>query len=84
MPGMNTLIDKIADASAVAVWFDTSKMYVRLVDGRELGVPLDWFPRLRDASDSERGNWRFIGHGTGIHWENIDEDLSIAGLLRTK
>lgn len=74
----------IADAAAVAVWFDASKMYVRLVDGRELGVPLDWFPRLRDAADIARNNWRFIGRGTSIHWEEIDEDVSVAGLLRTK
>jgi len=81
---MNTLVDKIADTSAVDVWFDENKMYVRLVDGRELGVPLDWFPRLRDASEKDKKNWRFIGRGTGIHWEAIDEDLSVAGLLRTR
>jgi len=51
---MNTLVDKIADASAVNVWFDENKMYVRLVDGRELGVPIDWFPRLRDASENDK------------------------------
>jgi hypothetical protein len=81
---MNILIDKIADAAAVDVWFDETKMYVRLVDGRELGVPLDWFPQLRDSSVEEKNNWRFIGRGKGIHWEAIDEDLSVAGLLRTK
>jgi len=81
---MNTLVDKIADAAAVDVWFDENKMYVRLVDGRELGVPIDWFPRLRDASEQDKNNWRFISRGTGIHWEAIDEDLSVAGLLRTR
>lgn len=81
---MNTLVDKIADASAVDVWVNENKMYVRLVDGRELGVPLDWFPRLRDASEKDKKNWRFIGRGTGIHWEAIDEDLSVAGLFRTR
>ncbi|KAA5543316.1 DUF2442 domain-containing protein [Adhaeribacter rhizoryzae] len=81
---MKILVDKIAEASAVAVWFDDIKMYVRLVDGRELGVPLDWFPKLRDSSTEERNNWRFIGRGKGIHWESIDEDLSVSGLLRTK
>jgi hypothetical protein len=81
---MDTLLDKIADASAVNVWFDSEKMYVQLADGRELGVPIDWFPKLRDCSETERNNWRFIGKGTGIHWEDIDEDLSVAGLLRTK
>ena len=81
---MSTLVDKISDASAVDVWFDDSKIYVRLVDGRELGVPIDWFPRLRDASEQDKNNWRFIGRGSGIHWETIDEDLSVAGLLRTR
>ena len=81
---MNTLVDKIADASAVDVWFDENKMYVRLVDGRELGTPIDWFPRLRDASEQDKNNWKFIGRGSGIHWEAIDEDLSVAGLLRTR
>jgi hypothetical protein len=81
---MNILVDKIADAVAVDVWFDETKMYVRLVDGRELGVPLDWFPQLRDSSIEVKNNWRFIGRGKGIHWEVIDEDLSVAGLLRTK
>lgn len=78
------MYNKIADASAVDVWFAESKMYVRLVDGRELGVPIDWFPRLRDASEQDKNNWRFIGRGSGIHWEAIDEDLSVAGLLRTR
>jgi hypothetical protein len=56
---------------------------VRLVDGREIAVPLAWFPRLADATPEERNNWRLIGQGIGIHWPLIDEDLSIAGLLRT-
>ena len=65
---------KIAKASAVDVWFDENKIYVRLVDGRELGVPIDWFPRLRDASEEDKNTWRFICGGTGIHWQAIDED----------
>ncbi|GEO02629.1 hypothetical protein AAE02nite_02930 [Adhaeribacter aerolatus] len=81
---MNTLVDKIADATAVDVWFDETKLYVRLIDGRELAVPLDWFPKLRDSSEEEKKDWRFIGRGKGIHWKAIDEDLSVAGLLRTK
>ena len=57
-------------------------LHVVLDDGRELSVPIEWFPRLRDASAAERANWRFIGRGEGIHWPDIDEDISIAGLLR--
>jgi len=44
--------------------------------------PIEWFPKLRDASEEERNNWRLIGGGIGIHWEDIDEDLSVAGLLQ--
>ena len=55
---------------------------VLLDDGRELAVPIEWFPRLRDAASGERSNWRFIGRGEGIHWPDIDEDLSAAGMLQ--
>ena len=57
-------------------------IHVVLDDGRELSVPIEWFPRLRDATAVERANWRLIGHGEGIHWPGIDEDVSVAGLLR--
>ena len=63
------------------VWFDASMLHVRLVDGREISVPLEWFPRLRGATDSQRDNWRLMGGGVGIHWEDLDEDLSVEGLL---
>jgi hypothetical protein len=57
-------------------------MHVRLLDGREISVPVEWFPRLRDASDKQRKNWRLIGKGIGINWEDIDEDISVAALLK--
>jgi hypothetical protein len=57
-------------------------MCVRLSDGREVSVPLAWFPNLRDATPEHRANWRLLGRGIGIHWPDLDEDLSIAGLLR--
>lgn len=78
---MNTLIKKPETIFATNVWFDDSKLYVRLADGREVGVPIDWYPRLRDASEEARNNWRLIGRGQGIHWEELDEDLSVAGFL---
>lgn len=71
------------DASAVDVRFDDALLRVTLADGRELAAPLEWFPRLRDASPEQRAHWRFIGRGQGIHWPDIDEDLSVAGLLRS-
>lgn len=56
---------------------------VTLADGREIAAPLDWFPRLKKATPKQRKHWRLIGGGVGIHWEEVDEDISIAGLLRT-
>jgi Protein of unknown function (DUF2442) len=70
------------DATAVDVSTDKSSLRVALADGRELTVPLQWFPRLRDATPEQRRNWRFIGRGQGIHWPDVDEDISVAGLLR--
>jgi hypothetical protein len=70
------------DATAVAVPTDDSSLRVVLADGRELAVPLEWFPRLRDATPEQRTNWRLIGRGQGIHWADVDEDISVAGLLR--
>jgi len=56
---------------------------VVLADGREVVAPLEWFPRLRDASPEQRANWRPIGGGVGIRWPDLDEDLAVAGLLAT-
>jgi hypothetical protein len=56
-------------------------LIVDLSDGRTISVPLEWFPRLLHATPEERSNWRLIGRGHGIHWEDIDEDISIEGLL---
>ena len=67
--------------NAVNVWFDDIKMVVILEDGRELILPIGWFPSLRDATNEQRANWRFIGDGEGIHWEELDEDILIEGLL---
>jgi len=69
-------------ALASRVWFEQDMMQVLLTDGRIVAVPVEWYPRLRDATDEQRGNWRLIGRGVGIHWEDVDEDISVAGLLR--
>jgi hypothetical protein len=55
-----------------------------LSDGRAVSVPLAWYPRLAHATPAERANWRFIGCSEGIHWPDLDEDISIAGLLAGK
>ena len=67
--------------NAVDIVFYENKMIVFLEDGRELAVPLEWFPRLRKATKEQLKKWRFIGKGEGIHWEEIDEDVSIENLL---
>ena len=78
--GMNTSIESVP--KAVELWFTDDMLYVRLDDGREVGTPLEWFPKLRNANDQQKNNWRFIGKGVGIHWEELDEDLSVRGLIR--
>lgn len=70
------------DPTAVDVQADDALLRVTLADGRELAAPLEWFPRLRDASPEQRGHWRLIGRGQGVHWPDVDEDISVASLLR--
>jgi len=70
---------KITD---VFITEDTLK--VELSDGRAISVPLVWYPRLLEATEEEAENWRLIGDGYGIHWEDIDEDISIMSLLSGK
>ncbi|MEP6794664.1 MAG: DUF2442 domain-containing protein [Saprospiraceae bacterium] len=77
---MNTSIESVP--KAVDIWFTEDMLYVRLEDGREVGVPLEWFPILIKATPEQRKNWRFIGDGVGIHWEDIDEDLSVRKLVQ--
>jgi len=66
-------------AETVAV--TDSELVVGLVDGRRLSVPIVWFPRLLHASKAARNNWQLLGDGEGIHWPDVDEDLSVRGLL---
>jgi len=76
---MNTFITREPRAQAVDFGVDT--LIVHLEDGRSVSAPLEWFPRLRDASEADRRQWRLIGRGIGVHWEALDEDLSVRGLL---
>lgn len=73
---------EVPKAEGVTVTEDT--LAVDLSDGRSISVPLAWFPRLLHASPAERKNWRLIGKGQGIHWAEIDEDISVEGLLAGK
>ena len=72
----------VPTAQNITITFDA--LTVDLSDGRSITVPLAWYPRLVNASKSELDNWRFVGKGFGIHWEDIDEDISIEGLLLGK
>ena len=71
----------MTEPRAAEVRVTESELLVVLVDGRSLSVPLAWFPRLRSASPEQRRNWELLGDGEGIHWPDVDEDLSVAGLL---
>ena len=71
-----------ADERVADVKFAKDALSVALRDGRTITVPLSWYPRLLHASRAERKNWRVAGAGYGIHWPDIDEDLSTEGLLR--
>jgi hypothetical protein len=79
---MRTLVSKESDILAMDVRFDKEMMHVCLRDGRTISVPLEWFPKLRDASAKQRKNWRLIGKGVGVHWPDLDEDISVAALLK--
>jgi Protein of unknown function (DUF2442) len=71
-----------ADERVVDVEFTDDALSVALMDGRVITVPLVWYPRLLNAAEAERNNWQISGGGYGIHWPDIDEDLSTEGLLR--
>ncbi len=71
----------VTEARAQSVSVTPDALVVDLVDGRTLSVPVAWYPRLVHGTAAERGHWRFIGEGEGIHWPDLDEDISIEGLL---
>ncbi len=70
------------DPRAKEVSVTEDELCVLLADGRRISVPLAWFPRLLRATPAERSNYELLGEGQGIHWPEVDEDLSVAGLLR--
>ena len=81
---MTISVVEIEVPNAVGVTVSEETLSVDLNDGRTVSVPLAWFPRLIHAAPEERNNWRLIGKGQGIHWEDIDEDISVEGLLAGK
>jgi hypothetical protein len=77
---MSILAVKI-EALASNVKVTNDELQVELADGRVVSAPLEWFPRLRAATAEQRAKWRLIGGGIGIHWEDVDEDISVESLL---
>lgn len=73
---------KVSDERVADVRCDAERLVVDLADGRSIAVPLAWYPRLLEATPAQRSNWQKAGAGFGIHWPDLDEDLSVAGLLR--
>ena len=78
---MSTVEHEYAAAVAQSVSTGDDDLIVDLADGRTITVPLAWFPRLSHGTPAERVNWRLIGGGEGIHWPDLDEDISVASLL---
>lgn len=78
---MSTSVVEMNVPFAVDLAVTDDTLRVDLSDGRSISVPLAWFPRLVHASAGERGNWRLIGQGHGVHWADLDEDISVEGLL---
>jgi len=71
----------LGEAMAQSLSVTDDALVVDLTDGRTITVPLIWFPRLSHGAPDERANWRLIGNGTGIHWPDLDEDISVESLL---
>jgi hypothetical protein len=69
------------EAKAQKVWFDDDNMWIMFTDGRQLSIPLTYFPRLKRASEDLRNRYEISGGGTGLHWDEIDEDISVPNLL---
>jgi hypothetical protein len=84
MRGMSTSASELSISLAIDVKVTEATLNVDLSDGRSLSVPLSWYPRLDNATPAERDKWEFIGDGRGIHWPDIDEDISVQGLLAGK
>ena len=78
---MNTSAIEMRTPRAVDVNITEDSLTVELSDGRSVSAPLAWFPRLLHANTKERKHWRLIGNGHGIHWEDLDEDISVESLL---
>ena len=75
---------EIVEARAQHIGVDGKSLTVVLIDGRTVSVPIGWYPRLLQGTPDERNNWRLVGGGQGIHWPDLDEDISVDNLLAGK
>jgi len=78
---MNTLMTEVRMASAQGVSITEDEIILELTDGRTISIPLVWYPRLYHGTYEDRNNWRFIGDGEGVHWPDLDEDISVEHLI---
>ena len=80
---LHLLLEPSVNKSCLAtnLSFTNDKMVVYFEDDRELAIPLEWFPKLRNASMDQFKRWRFIGDGEGLHWEELDEDVAVENVL---
>ena len=78
---MSSLIIELQKTKVVDVRVSDDTLTVDLADGRTISVPIDWYPRLTNGTPDEQRNWRLIGRGAGIHWPDLDEDVSLDNLL---
>jgi hypothetical protein len=78
---MNTLAFDIRISAITAVDITEDSLRVDLEDGRSISIPIAWYPRLDHGTADERNNWRLIGKGSGIHWPDLDEDISVEHML---
>ncbi len=83
IPDPNATPDRVPalEARAIALRFTADRLIVQLADGREISAPIAWFPRLAGATEAQRAAWRLMGNGVGVHWEALDEDISVPILL---
>jgi hypothetical protein len=78
---MNTFTTELREVAAANVTITKNTLQIDLADGRTIKAPLPWYPRLLHATAKERSRWRLIGRGEGIHWPDLDEDISVENVL---
>ena len=76
-----SILEKPHEPLAIELEVTDDELIVSLADGRKLSVPIVWYPRLANATPEQRQNWQIIGPGVGFHWPDVDEDLSVEGML---